>query len=62
MTVKLVSSNQPPAELECCGVSRDKQDGLMLRVRFNRPVTDAELRFLHEVMERSAVLADLQNE
>lgn len=46
-------SGQP---LRCPGVGRDKDNSRALQFYFNRPVTDAEMRFLHEVMQRSVAL------
>lgn len=41
------------APLKCPGVGRDKDCASSLAFYFSRPVTDAEMRFLHEVMQRS---------
>jgi hypothetical protein len=40
--------------LRCNGVARDKDDKCELRFHFNRWVTDNEMRYLHEVMQRAA--------
>lgn len=39
--------------LKCPGVGRDKDCVSALAFYFSRPVTDDEMRFLHEVMQRS---------
>lgn len=39
--------------LKCPGVGRDKDCVNALAFYFSRPVTDDEMRFLHEVMQRS---------
>jgi hypothetical protein len=46
--------------LKCPGVGRDKDNSKALQFYFNRPVTDDEMRFLHEVMQR-AVARDALN-
>lgn len=43
-----------PAPLKCPGIGRDKDHDRALAFYFNRPVTDDEMRFLHEVMQRAA--------
>lgn len=40
--------------LRCPGVGRDKDCISALEFYFSRPVTDAEMRFLHDVMRRAA--------
>jgi ribosome modulation factor len=47
---------RPPTSLKCSGVGRDKDYDKSLCFYFNRKVTDAEMRWLHEVMDRSAAL------
>ena len=42
--------------LKCPGVGRDKLHPAALEFFFNRPVTDDEMRYLHEVMQRAAAL------
>lgn len=42
--------------LRCSGAGRDKDCVTALQFYFNRPVTDAEMRFLHEVVQRGAAL------
>lgn len=42
-----------PAPLKCPGVGRDKDCISALQFYFSRKVTDDEMRFLHEVMERA---------
>ena len=44
---------RPP--LKCPGVGRDKDCISALQFYFSRPVTDDEMRFLHEVVQRAAV-------
>ena len=39
--------------LKCPGVGRDKDNAAALAFYFSRPVTDDEMRFLHEVMQRA---------
>jgi hypothetical protein len=41
----------PP--LKCPGVGRDKDHDRALAFYFSRPVTDDEMRYLHEVMQRA---------
>jgi hypothetical protein len=51
----IVQLNQPkPVRLKCPGVGRDKDHDRALAFYFNRPVTDDEMRYLHEVMQRAA--------
>lgn len=40
--------------LKCPGVGRDKDCISALQFYFSRPVTDYEMRFLHDVMKRAA--------
>jgi hypothetical protein len=40
--------------LKCPGVGRDKDCISALEFYFSRPVTDDEMRFLHDVMQRAA--------
>ena len=40
-------------QLKCPGVGRDKDCITALQFYFSRPVTDDEMRFLHEVMQRA---------
>lgn len=42
-----------PAPLKCPGVGRDKDCISALQFYFSRPVSDAEMRWLHEVMQRT---------
>jgi hypothetical protein len=42
-----------PAPLKCPGVGRDKDCVSALQFYFSRPVTDDEMRFLHDVMQRA---------
>jgi hypothetical protein len=46
----------PPGQLRCPGVGRDKDYDKALQFYFDRKVTDAEMRFLHEVMQRSVAI------
>lgn len=46
---------EQPADLRCRGVSRDAGNDQSLAVAFNRRVTDAEMRFLREVLERAVI-------
>jgi hypothetical protein len=39
--------------LKCPGVCRDKDCISALQFFFSRPVTDDEMRFLHDVMQRT---------
>ena len=41
------------AKIRCFGVGRDKDCISALQFYFTRPVTDDEMRFLHEVMQRA---------
>lgn len=43
-------------ELKCPGVGRDKDCISALQFYFSRRVTDDEMRFLHEVVQRSVAL------
>lgn len=43
--------------LKCPGVGRDKDCITALRFYFSRPVTDDEIRFLHEVIQRAVACA-----
>lgn len=45
-----MTENRP---LECLGVDRDKDCITALQFYFSRPVTDDEIRFLHEVIQRA---------
>lgn len=40
--------------LRCYGVGRDKDNLCSLIVCFSRPVTDDEMRYLHDVLQRAA--------
>jgi hypothetical protein len=46
--------NMKKEALRCNGVARDKDDEHELCFHFNRRVTDNELLYLHEVMQRAA--------
>lgn len=46
--------DQDRRDLKCPGVSRDKDSITSLVFHFSRPITNAEMEFLHEVMQRSA--------
>ncbi len=41
------------APLKCPGVGRDKDNISALQFYFSRKVTDDEMRFLHEVVQRA---------
>lgn len=45
--------------LKCPGVGRDKDCISALQFYFTRPVTDDEMRFLHEVVQRAAACMPL---
>lgn len=47
---------RPPTKLKLNGSGRDKDHDKALCFYFNRPVTDAEMRFLHDCMDRTAAL------
>lgn len=40
--------------LRCPGIGRDGENPKTLVIYLNRPVTDDEMRFLHEVLQRAA--------
>jgi len=44
-------------QLKCSGVGRDKDCVSGLEFYFNRRVTDDEMRFLHEVIERAVAVS-----
>lgn len=46
----------PQRELRCVGVGRDAENDKALCFYFSRPVTDDEMWFLHEVMQRAVYL------
>lgn len=46
-------TNRLRRALKCSGVGRDKDCISALQFYFSRRVTDDEMRFLHEVMQRS---------
>ena len=46
----------PRDQLKCPGVGRDKDCDKALQFYFDRPVTNGEMRFLHECMQRSVAL------
>jgi hypothetical protein len=48
--------------LKCRGVGRDADNDKAVAVYFSRPLTDDELRFFHEVCERSAPLMLMASE
>jgi hypothetical protein len=47
------SEQEPKAQLKCPGVGRDKDCISALQFYFSRRVTDEEMRFLHETMQRA---------
>ena len=54
----------PQRKLVCRGVSRDAESPgqTAVLVTFSRQLTNAELRFFHEVCERTAPLMDGQHD
>jgi len=48
----------PPIPLKCSGVSRDGDSLKTILVSFSRRLTDAEMRFFHDVCGRTAPLMD----
>lgn len=44
------------APLKCPGVGRDADNDKSIAFYFTRKVTDAEMRYLHEVMQRAVAL------
>lgn len=40
-------------KLTCPGIGRDKDNSKAMQFYFSRPVTDDEMRFLHEVVQRA---------
>lgn len=44
-------------QLKCNGVGRDKDCISALQFYFNRPVTDDEMRFLHDVLSRAVAIS-----
>jgi hypothetical protein len=49
---------EPDKRLACYGVARDAGAPKAVTVIFSRALTDAELRFFHDVCRRSAPLMD----
>src|SRR6185312_488697 len=49
--------DRPSPELRCPGVGRDAENQKALCFYFNRPVSDDEMRFLHEVMQRAVAIS-----
>jgi len=47
--------------LKCSGVGRDKDCISALEFYFSRPVTDDEMRFLKDVMDRAAACMPSRN-
>jgi hypothetical protein len=55
-------SNAPrDRRIKCLGIGRDKDDGCSLNFFFDRPVSNDEMRFLHEVVQR-AILEERQGQ
>lgn len=48
--------------LNCPGVNRMPDNDKAILVHFSRPLTDAELRFFHEVCQRSTPLMPMATE
>lgn len=46
------------ARLKCPGVARDKDHPQSLSFHFSRRVSDDEMRYLHEVMQRAVELVN----
>lgn len=46
-------ARDPRRPLKCPGIGRDKDNIAALQFYFSRPVTDDEMRFLHEVVQRA---------
>ena len=42
--------------LKCPGIGRDAENAKAIVLYFSRPLTDDEMRFMHEVAQRSAPL------
>lgn len=53
-TVPVVRKSAERDPLKCPGCGRDGENDHALCFYFSRPVTDNELRFLHDVMQRAA--------
>ena len=53
MNLKLVSDN---TELECPGVGRDAENDRVIKFYFNRNVSDEEMAYLYDVMQRAALM------
>jgi hypothetical protein len=54
MNIKLVSDN---TDLKCPGVGRDAGNDKSLCFYFSRKVSDDEMRYLHDVMQRAVAMA-----
>lgn len=50
------SGKLPTEQLKCPGVGRDAEHDKALCFYFNRPVSDDEMRALHEVMQRAVAI------
>ena len=50
---RTIANTPPERNLKCPGVGRDKDCISALQFYFSRPVTDDEMRFLHEVVQRA---------
>ncbi len=44
-------------KLRCPGIGRDAENQKALCFYFNRPVSDDEMRFLHEVVQRAVAIS-----
>jgi hypothetical protein len=53
MTADILPLKPRAVPLKCPGVGRDKDHDRALAFYFSRPVTDDEMRYLHEVMQRA---------
>lgn len=45
------------SKLRCPGIGRDKDNPQSLALYFDRPPTDGEMRYLHEVIKRACACA-----
>jgi len=56
-----LTADERSKRLKCPGVGRDKDNLSALQFYFSRRVTDAEMRFLHEVVERAVAMFPLDD-
>ena len=57
----LTMKPKPREQLRCPGAGRDEENPNALVFYFSRPVSDDEMRFLHDVMQRAALLNTVRN-